>query len=120
MFIFETTGLVVVISHNRIGQRPSLFIDRKNANYCVRCMARICHPQSVCGIGIVKDYYKLQKFNVMEIAKSEEPGFKAGVAGTGRVQEKTSTEVKEKVEEGKEEGKKAGMEKEGSVQESDS
>ncbi|KAI0779099.1 hypothetical protein BC629DRAFT_1264037, partial [Irpex lacteus] len=27
--------------------------------------------KSVCGIGIVRDYYKLQKFNVMEIAKSE-------------------------------------------------
>ena len=24
--------------------------------------------QSVCGISVVKDYYKLQKFNVMEIA----------------------------------------------------
>lgn len=121
--IFDTIGLVVVISsttglgggQRRIRWRHSLFIDRKNADLIV-CVARICHTQSVCGIGIVKDYYKLQKFNVMEIAKSEEPGFKAGVAGTGRVQEKT----KEKVEEGKEEEKKAGKEKEGSVQESDS
>ncbi|KAI0346523.1 hypothetical protein BDW22DRAFT_1352636 [Trametopsis cervina] len=32
--------------------------------------------KSVCGIGIVKDYYKLQKFNVMEIAKSNEAGDK--------------------------------------------
>ncbi|KAI0084038.1 hypothetical protein BDY19DRAFT_559929 [Irpex rosettiformis] len=41
--------------------------------------------KSVCGIGIVTDYYKLQKFNVMEIAKSGEPGFKAGTSG--RVQQ---------------------------------
>ena len=27
-------------------------------------------------MSIVRDYYKLQKFNVMEIAKTEEPGFK--------------------------------------------
>lgn len=27
-----------------------------------------CSGQSVCGIGIVKDYYAHQKFNVMEIA----------------------------------------------------
>jgi tRNA acetyltransferase TAN1 len=27
-----------------------------------------CFGQSVCGIGIVKDYYARQKFNVMEIA----------------------------------------------------
>ena len=29
-------------------------------------------------MGIVRDYYRLQKFNVMEIAKTEEPGFKDG------------------------------------------
>ncbi len=27
--------------------------------------------QSVCGISVVKDYYKLQKFNVMEIANTK-------------------------------------------------
>lgn len=27
--------------------------------------------QSVCGISVVKDYYKLQKFNVMEIANAK-------------------------------------------------
>ena len=43
--------------------------------------------QSVCGMSIVKDYYKLQKFNVMEIAKSNEPGFQESGA-LGRVQEK--------------------------------
>lgn len=32
--------------------------------------------KSVCGISVVRDYYRLQKFNVMEIAKAEEPGFK--------------------------------------------
>jgi hypothetical protein len=38
--------------------------------------------QSVCGIGIVKDYYSHQKFNVMEIAnmKNSEAKF-----GEGRV-----------------------------------
>ena len=46
--------------------------------------------QSVCGIGIVRDYYKLQKFNVMEIAKTEEPGFRKG---EGRIEEKDKTEV---------------------------
>jgi tRNA acetyltransferase TAN1 len=45
--------------------------------------------QSVCGIGIVRDYYKLHKFNVMEIAKTGELGFKDG---EGRV--KDSTEKK--------------------------
>lgn len=44
------------------------------------------YSQSTCGIGIVRDYYRLQKFNVMEIAKAEEPGFKNE---DGRV--KTST-----------------------------
>ena len=29
-------------------------------------------------MGVVRDYYRLQKFNVMEIAKTEEPGFKEG------------------------------------------
>lgn len=38
----------------------------------------IHHLQSVCGISVVRDYYRLQKFNVMEIAKIEEPGFKEG------------------------------------------
>ena len=60
--------------------------------------------QSVCGIGIVRDYYKLQKFNVMEIAKGEEPGFKAGTGG--RVGESS-----------REDGKKAGEEKEETVSE---
>ncbi|EKM58253.1 uncharacterized protein PHACADRAFT_26773 [Phanerochaete carnosa HHB-10118-sp] len=32
--------------------------------------------KSVCGIGIVRDYYRLQKFNVMEIVKTEEQAFK--------------------------------------------
>ncbi|GJE88594.1 THUMP domain-containing protein [Phanerochaete sordida] len=32
--------------------------------------------KSVCGVSVVRDYYRLQKFNVMEIAKAEEPGFK--------------------------------------------
>ncbi|THG97327.1 hypothetical protein EW026_g4644 [Hermanssonia centrifuga] len=32
--------------------------------------------KSTCGMSIVRDYYRLQKFNVMEIAKTEEPGFK--------------------------------------------
>jgi tRNA acetyltransferase TAN1 len=28
--------------------------------------------QSVCGISVVQEYYRLQKFNVMEIAKSKQ------------------------------------------------
>ena len=43
--------------------------------------------QSVCGMGVVRDYYMLQKFNVMEIAKTEEPGFKEG---EGRVSKSAS------------------------------
>ncbi|KIP11220.1 hypothetical protein PHLGIDRAFT_18101 [Phlebiopsis gigantea 11061_1 CR5-6] len=39
--------------------------------------------KSVCGISVVREYYRLQKFNVMEIAKTEEPGFKEG---DGRMQ----------------------------------
>ena len=46
-------------------------------------MTREC-LQSVCGIAVVKDYYRLKKFNLMEIAKAEEPGFKSD----GRVGEK--------------------------------
>lgn len=36
--------------------------------------------QSVCGVSIVKDYYRKHKFNVMEIsnAKNEEIGFSTG------------------------------------------
>jgi tRNA acetyltransferase TAN1 len=41
---------------------------------CLESML-IKRVKSVCGIGIVRDYYKLQKFNVMEIAKAEEAGF---------------------------------------------
>ena len=39
-------------------------------------------------MGVVRDYYRLQKFNVMEIAKTEEPGFKQG---EGRVGQKDAT-----------------------------
>jgi tRNA acetyltransferase TAN1 len=34
--------------------------------------------QSVCGIGVVKDYYAHQKFNVMEIAKIKNAESKLG------------------------------------------
>ncbi|TCD70194.1 hypothetical protein EIP91_004373 [Steccherinum ochraceum] len=46
--------------------------------------------KSLCGISVVKDYYKLQKFNVMEIAnaKNEETKFESG---EGRLGERTST-----------------------------
>ncbi|KAF7791667.1 hypothetical protein EIP86_002690 [Pleurotus ostreatoroseus] len=44
--------------------------------------------KSVCGMGVVRDYYRWQKFNVMEIAKTEEPGFKQG---EGRVGQKDAT-----------------------------
>lgn len=27
-------------------------------------------PQSVCGISLVEDYYRLQKFNIMEISNA--------------------------------------------------
>jgi len=40
--------------------------------------------QSVCGIGIVKDYYAHQKFNVMEIANMKNA---EGGLGEGRVTE---------------------------------
>ncbi|KAI0784208.1 hypothetical protein C8Q75DRAFT_724712 [Abortiporus biennis] len=48
--------------------------------------------KSVCGVSVVKDYYKMQKFNVMEIAnaKQEEDGFKAG---QGRLETKESTQI---------------------------
>lgn len=47
----------------------------------------LTRQQSVCGISVVKDYYELQKFNVMEIAnsKNEELKFKDG---EGRMAEK--------------------------------
>ena len=49
----------------------------------------ISFVQSVCGISVVKDYYKLQKFNVMEIAnaKNQQDG-----NDTGRVAEKEKEE----------------------------
>jgi len=37
-----------------------------------------CSDQSVCGIGIVKDYYAHQKFNVMEIARTKNSDAKLG------------------------------------------
>ena len=52
--------------------------------------------QSTCGIGIVRDYYRLQKFNVMEIAKAEEPGFKQG---EGRLASKSEGKVEKQPEE---------------------
>ena len=48
----------------------------------------------MCGIGIVRDYYRLQKFNVMEIAKTEQPGFKKG---EGRMEDKNKMKVAEEV-----------------------
>lgn len=46
-------------------------------------------------MGIVRDYYRLQKFNVMEIAKAEEPGFKQGEGRVGQKETSTSTSAKE-------------------------
>ena len=37
-------------------------------------------------MSVVRDYYRLKKFNLMEIAKAEEPGFKEG---DGRLEEKS-------------------------------
>jgi tRNA acetyltransferase TAN1 len=37
-----------------------------------------CSDQSVCGIGIVKDYYAHHKFNVMEIANTKNSDAKLG------------------------------------------
>lgn len=51
--------------------------------------------QSTCGIGIVRDYYRLQKFNVMEIAKAEEPGFKQG---EGRLVSKSEEKLEKQPE----------------------
>jgi hypothetical protein len=47
------------------------------------CSSIVCFGQSVCGIGIVKDYYAHQKFNVMEIANMKNA--EAGLGGEGRV-----------------------------------
>ncbi|KAI0703442.1 hypothetical protein BC835DRAFT_1262987 [Cytidiella melzeri] len=49
--------------------------------------------KSVCGIGVVKDYYEMQKYNVMEIAKSGEPGFKEDDGG--RVEAKGESAVQQ-------------------------
>lgn len=46
--------------------------------------------QSVCGVSVVKDYYKLQKFNVMEVANAK--NLKDGNAG-GRISEKEKEDV---------------------------
>ncbi|KAI0078791.1 hypothetical protein K474DRAFT_1659968 [Panus rudis PR-1116 ss-1] len=51
--------------------------------------------KSVCGISIVKDYYRLQKFNLMEIANSRKGELEAQQAEEGRVGEKKAEEHKE-------------------------
>lgn len=43
-----------------------------------RALLISCFDQSVCGIGIVKDYYTHQKFNVMEIANMNNSEAKLG------------------------------------------
>jgi len=43
--------------------------------------------KNICGVSVVKDYYHLQKFNVMEIA-SEKSGEKRFQEGVGRVHDK--------------------------------
>jgi tRNA acetyltransferase TAN1 len=47
----------------------------------------LTHEQNVCGVSVVKDYYRLQKFNVMELAneKKSEGNFREG---EGRVHDK--------------------------------
>lgn len=49
--------------------------------------------KSVCGISVVKDYYRLQKFNVIELsnAKNED----AEASGTHRVSDKTDAPTKD-------------------------
>ncbi|KAH8099982.1 hypothetical protein BXZ70DRAFT_989692 [Cristinia sonorae] len=57
-------------------------VDLKNAELFI--LVEIF--KSVCGISIVKDYYKLQKFNVQEIANAKNGQAESGDAGdTGRV-----------------------------------
>jgi tRNA acetyltransferase TAN1 len=51
--------------------------------------------QSVCGVSIVKDYYKLQKFNVMEIASKKNRADQVQESGSRVTQIPKSTESKE-------------------------
>lgn len=47
--------------------------------------------QSTCGISVVRDYYKLQKFNVFELANVKN-GEESFAAGDGRVRDKVGDE----------------------------
>jgi len=51
--------------------------------------------QSVCGVSIVKDYYKSQKFNVMEIANKKNRAGPVEESGSRVTQFPKSTESKE-------------------------
>ena len=51
--------------------------------------------QSVCGVSIVKDYYKLQKFNVMEIANKKKRADQVEESGSRVSQIPKSTESNE-------------------------
>jgi hypothetical protein len=58
--------------------------------------------QSVCGVSIVKDYYKLQKFNVMEIANKKNRSDQVEESGSRVSQFPKSTQGKEVVSKGAE------------------
>ena len=50
---------------------------------CIHALLMNCFGQSVCGVGIVKDYYAHRKFNVMEISNTKSAEVELG--GEGRV-----------------------------------
>jgi tRNA acetyltransferase TAN1 len=70
----------------------------------------VLQQQSICGISIVEDYYKMQKFNVMEIVNKKNrttqpeegrvfPGVNKLSQIAGDRMDKTSEEIEEKEEE---------------------
>lgn len=59
--IYKTRGFLFWWKFSRSAINPGLAPDSDFLTIC----------QSVCGVSIVKDYYKLQKFNVMEIANKK-------------------------------------------------
>jgi len=81
----EDAKVFILVEVFKVGIHFFIFLTgpcawKENRNK--RALLIRCSVQSVCGIGIVKDYYARQKFNVMEIAnmKNSEEKF-----GEGRV-----------------------------------
>lgn len=78
----EDAKIFILVEVFKVGICIFIFLGRKAERKNKRPLLIRYSCQSVCGIGIVKDYYAHQKFNVMEIANMKNS---EAEVGEGRV-----------------------------------